>query len=223
MKRTIVGQRLAIKTLKNMQENKKFHHAMLFYGPNSVGKLSTAIYFLKSQRCTKKDKKSMECCEKCRECLSINFFKNDNNSLIITSSDRLPFIQFYQQLLVKEKNAKIKLVISNYLLEEIYHLIYRHNIGLLKRVQETKRSYLEGEKISNSKLEEILQSIYQKISIFQKTQDIKEITSKVLFKELKTIQNCLDRTFLSKELIEKVFNQAQKTEGKKENYYYRKY
>ncbi len=49
----IIGQDLVISTLRNQMENKCFPQAVLFYGPNYTGKLSTALEVARALTCEK--------------------------------------------------------------------------------------------------------------------------------------------------------------------------
>jgi len=66
----IIGQERIVEALTKQLEKGKTHHAYLFTGPKGTGKTSTARILAKALNCTS-SAKSVEPCNKCKNCLAI--------------------------------------------------------------------------------------------------------------------------------------------------------
>lgn len=71
----IVGHKPKIDFLDRVIKQKAIKHAYLFYGPEKVGKTTTALLFAQTLLCSKKDL-SIEPCEECHDC---RLFDSDNH------------------------------------------------------------------------------------------------------------------------------------------------
>lgn len=67
----VVGQEVAVTTLKNALERKRIAHAYLFAGPRGVGKTTLARLFAKALNCERLSP-DKEPCEKCSSCSEIS-------------------------------------------------------------------------------------------------------------------------------------------------------
>ena len=65
----VVGQSVACQTLKNIINQKRFHHATLFCGARGVGKTSMARILAKSLNCEKGPTTTP--CQECSSCRGI--------------------------------------------------------------------------------------------------------------------------------------------------------
>jgi len=73
MFRNIKGQEKAISILQRAVENDKIAHSYIFYGPDGVGKFTTALYFAMALNChATLDKKPCGTCASCRKFLSFS-------------------------------------------------------------------------------------------------------------------------------------------------------
>ena len=204
----ILGQKIPLTIIKRSLEQSKLHHSLWFNGPENVGKFETAIKITKSLLCKQSqttNSNQSAYCDRCAICWDISLLRH-KNLIVVSNDDRLKNIYFYQHILKHNLTRRPKSV-TVFLLREIYHLLYRHNMDFLLHVERVKKSYAEGEKISNKALEELIQSVYLTLEKFyQDERDLSQLTSSAFYKTLTTLQNCLDRSLITRSGLEKVMH-----------------
>jgi len=89
----ILGQEEPLKHLTEALNRDSLPHALLFYGPDGVGKRLTSLAVAKTLNCQNSDAPDLFYCDKCASCENINkmihpdlqFLKPDGNSITIDS------------------------------------------------------------------------------------------------------------------------------------------
>lgn len=112
----IVGHSKQIEQLKNAVRNNRVPHAYLFSGPDGVGKMKTAVEFIKYLNCIDQDTENILSCEKCTSCLRM---ENENQPDYFFITDKEGSIKIEQvrnlvsSLSFKNVITKYKCVIIN--------------------------------------------------------------------------------------------------------------
>ncbi|MDI6840850.1 MAG: DNA polymerase III subunit [bacterium] len=75
----IIGQEIAKKILSSHLRNQRIANAYLFYGPDGIGKTSTAITFAKALNC---EQGKHDSCDRCTTCKEIESNRNPDFELI---------------------------------------------------------------------------------------------------------------------------------------------
>jgi DNA polymerase-3 subunit delta' len=105
----IIGQDKAVSILKENISKEKIANAYLFYGPEGVGKLKTAVEFAKSVNCNNKTIDNCDRCSICQRiekgiCLDVRIIKPQNNqSISIETIRELKKDAYYKPLETKRK------------------------------------------------------------------------------------------------------------------------
>ena len=68
----LIGHQKQWKIIQRMFENKKIPHALLFVGPEKIGKKTFAVEFVKFLNCSSKNSP----CDQCQNCLNRLLFEN---------------------------------------------------------------------------------------------------------------------------------------------------
>lgn len=206
-----------LKTLKNQIDEDHLHQALFFEGEPSLGKMEAALWVAQAINC----KSKLAPCGTCQTCLDVAFYRS-KEVLLLSRSDRLPYIDFLQKILLKKEMSSPELV-ALHLAREISHLLYRHKINLLPRLLKEKVSYKEGIKLSNERLEKLIYQVYLN---YQKSfsssgkylknwDDDDWILTPAFLEEMRELQNSLDRTVLTKENLVKIIHWCENRSGVK--------
>ena len=75
-------------------------------------------------------------CDTCKACLQVHLFRHPQVT-VLSNSDRMPNIAFYRYLLKSGLTSRPKRI-AFYMVGEINHLLYRHKMGFLSRLQREK-------------------------------------------------------------------------------------
>ena len=81
-------------------------------------------------------------------------------------------------------------------------------MGFLQKLVKSKKSYVEGVKISAQNLEKITINTYKVLNDFYQSAKVEILLEENLFLDLIKLQNCLDRTIMTKEGLIKAFAQT---------------
>lgn len=193
------------------------HHAWFFSGSPGIGKLETALWFAQKYFC-----EYQHGCGKCPACVQVAH-SNHPGLLLFTSSDRLPTLRFFHEVLLQELSSTPEKVITQ-LRREIDALLVRHRQQLLEFCKREKVSYREGVVLSAEKLETVLHQVhlnYQKSFLKNHLEPVNSTTvppwliSKAFLEDMRQIQNCLDRSVITRENLEKALNWIKHQAGRK--------
>ena len=196
----IFGQKVPLKMLFNANKRKALPQTILMHGPENVGKLETAINFVKSLHCTSK---KLGFCDRCPSCQEIHF-QQSPHLVALTNDDRLLNIQFYIHLLTNGLTKELN-YIKYQLLGELNHLLARVNNGFLSPLTAEKKSYPKGVKLTSKQWEDAIGLAYKLIRDLKTVSIDKNYDVDPLIKTFQKIQNGLDRTIISKRGLDKFF------------------
>jgi len=201
----IYGQKIPLKILANAWQNRRLHHSVLLYGPEQSGKLETILNLAKTMHCKKSSKGF---CDRCSSCRDIHLLRSPS-VLLTATDDRMTNIKNYITLIKKNiSSAANKL--KYYLSGELANILNRHKFGFLKRVSSEKKSFPAGIKLTDKKLENSLEEIYNVYHNFLKSGNINLFSENVINK-LQSLQDTLDRSILTADGIKKMTAMIKKT------------
>ncbi|HBE04555.1 MAG TPA: hypothetical protein DC049_19055 [Spirochaetia bacterium] len=199
----ILGQNVPLTLLKRLVLSNRLGQPLLFYGNDSTGKYESAVNLAKSVSC---EKKPGAYCDQCASCRSINEYNNEN-FIPLTNDDRLLPVKFLIKI------YKPSPVLYNELVSNISHIFYRMRAGFLPLLTSVKKTYAEGEVVSEEKLQEkIIPAAYRKFNLFRESKDVTHLDEEFV-KNLAVVQNCLNRSFIPKSSLIKLQEYAGRIAG----------
>ena len=196
----IFGQKVPLKILYNANKRDSLPQTILMHGPEGVGKLETAINFVKSIYCV--DKK-FGFCDNCSSCQNIQF-QRSQQVIALTNDDRLPNIKFYLHILTNNLTTKPSFI-KYQLIGELGNLLSRIKNAFLLPLSAEKKSYPQGIKLTQKQWEDTISSGYKILEELEKISLNKNYNSQLLIETFEKIQNGLDRSIISKQGLDKFF------------------
>ncbi|BBM88399.1 hypothetical protein COTS27_00078 [Spirochaetota bacterium] len=157
--------------------------------------------------------RSLGYCNHCQSCRAINFYKSDR-VLLFSLDNRLPVIRFLQGLLIRfsKRTPPSPMIHQSFIqafISECYLLIARHKQSMLTLLKRKKVSYPEGIVIDEKQLEKRLYDLYNALNVFHETGSSAQFLEEAMIEDLTVLQNSLDRTYLAKESLDRIFSWAQ--------------
>jgi len=135
----IVGNERVKRILQIALLNKKVPHSYLFIGNDGVGKDACAIQIAKILNCKNPiiNNNSIDCCEQCNNCISINNFSNPNFEIIFPLPSTNEYSSnTFSDALIEEIKSQLELKSQNH-----YHKIKIKNGNFIRvnTIREIKR------------------------------------------------------------------------------------
>ncbi len=202
------GHPRAVTMLQNMLRQNNLHHALFLSGPAQIGKSTTVQALLHTLYCESPlpaAEGAFSACFECAACLRLQ--KHQHPAVLsISLDDRLPVIHSCQTLLSRYVNAEpssqVPATLVQLLLSECYRLIARHSQGRLSLLKRKKVSYPGGVVLSVKEREAELHQLYNLLAAFTENKQLSPLLTSAALATLRTVQNSIDRTLLSKESID---------------------
>lgn len=129
--KSVVGQDVIVKTLKNAIKNNKIAHAYLFCGPRGTGKTSIAKLFAKAINCEHYDD---EACENCANCKAIA--NNNHPDIIELDAASNNGVDEIREIIEKAQFAPVLGKYKVYIIDEVHMLTKQAFNALLKTLEE---------------------------------------------------------------------------------------
>jgi len=202
----IYGQKIPLTQLYNAVHTDHLHHSILMYGPDSCGKFETAMNLAKTLNCTESKNAY---CDKCKTCLDIHFFRSAY-VLPLLNDSRTDNLHFWCTVLTKQLSSVPNRILF-YLLNDFCNIISRHNYGYCKLLVQEKRSYPEGKKITANQLEDLLAWAYETFDNLVSGKKMNEAEAAVFLEKTNVLQNCLDRTIITKDTLDNLRERMSRT------------
>lgn len=196
----IIGQKIPLQILFNSQRQNCLPQTILIHGPDGVGKLTSAINFVKSIHCSKK----IGFCNRCVSCQLIHYQRHPS-LVAFLNDDRLSNIHFYIHSLKNSLSTKPKRL-KNELLGELANLLRRVHNNFLSPLVREKKSYEEGIKLTEKQWETLISlgyKLFEKLDSTRADMINKDYDIQKLIETFEKIQNGLDRSLISKQMLDR--------------------
>lgn len=174
--KSVVGQDVIVKTLKNALKNNKIAHAYLFCGPRGTGKTSIAKLFAKAINCEYYDD---EACEKCANCKAIA--NNNHPDIIELDAASNNGVDEIREIIEKAQFAPVLGKYKVYIIDEVHMLTKQAFNALLKTLEEPPKHVVfilattDPEKIIPTVLSRCQRFNFSKVSTVNMTARIEDI------------------------------------------------